>query len=109
MSELPHSEQNTEHHTTSTLDFYIRHSFACSSCLLELALFLKLREIAGRGCVGDVQEFLHFVIGDVILFQEECHDLCEFLLLSELYRLCCLCKEIFNTVLLDDDDRRLRG
>ena len=45
-----------------------------------------------------MQELLDFVIGDVGFLQKQSHDLCEFLLLSELDRLCGFREEIFDTV-----------
>lgn len=38
---------------------------ASFSCLRDLVLFLQFREIACCRCIGDMQEFLDVIVGDV--------------------------------------------
>ena len=47
------------------LEFYIRHAFSCLGRLFDLALLLKLREIASCGCIRDMRELLDFIVRDV--------------------------------------------
>ena len=67
---------------------------SCFSDLLNLSFLFQCREIPCRCCVGDVKQFLNFVVGDFAFHRQRFQDFFEFLSLPLLNRGACFHQEI---------------